>query len=160
MHMPKRAAIAIAAAAAIAIGLLGTLPAAAAENQAAPTASSAAPLAPNSMRPNYSGHDSSDVTGSTGRCYSALCLYYNSGEAGAMFNTDENISNLLYYTFPDNGNGFGDPVKNDAASAENQGPDVDIIYYNSNFIGNFDYLYPNSFGQLVNTYNNDASVAI
>lgn len=155
MRMPKRTAIAVTAAAAIAVGLLGTVPAAAAENQAAPTAA-----APNSVHPN-SQHDSSDVYGSTGRCFADICLYYNSYEAGAVVSFDGSNDNLAGYTYDDPGEaGDGQAIQNNAASAENQGSTEACVWVNHGFTGDHDCLDPGSYGQLYYAYNNEDSVQV
>ncbi|MFJ9813654.1 peptidase inhibitor family I36 protein [Streptomyces sp. NPDC101151] len=116
--------------------------------------------------------DSRNITdhkGNTGRCASShVCLYYNSGESGAKFSVyfDDNnvnvtaaIPNLAGHYFDSSGNGAGQSVKNNAASAEVHADLCSMwIYYNSNYGGNVDYLGGSGYGQLWYTYNQNASL--
>jgi hypothetical protein len=114
---------------------------------------------------NASTHNSSDHSGTTGRCSSTnggACLYYGSGESGAKFQMHQPIfiSDLAGKTYDSSGSGAGQAVKNNSASAENvlgYGC-VLYVYYNSNYGGNVDYVNPETYGQLWYTYNEDASV--
>jgi hypothetical protein len=107
----------------------------------------------------------SDICGGiVGETY---CLYCNSYQKGAATGTVENVPNW------DNMNGTGLPmrfadwglgsagdnerVKNNAASWANSGRRAGISYFNSNYAGAYDVGNPNSKGQLVNTYNENAS---
>lgn len=96
-----------------------------------------------------------------------FCLYYNSGETGAYYNWDmgvtSQVSNLAGYTFPANGTGGGENVKNDAASASFADPSLSgtemyvRVYFNSGYLGSYDQINSNADDELVNTYNEDAS---
>jgi hypothetical protein len=120
------------------------------------TAATAATLATAAPASAYS-HNSGDTIGYTGRCGWVTCLYYNSYEQGAVASYGPGPHNFQYDTWPNNGAGAGQSVKNNAASAENQSASVATIYYNSNEAGNSDWLNPGTYGQLYYTYNNNAS---
>lgn len=112
--------------------------------------------------------------GSTGMC-SDICLYYNSPQYGygAIFTTDNAISDLAGYRFSSNAGasryggtpsaGAGQYVKNNAAAAEDEAYYCIVyIYYNSaaNGYGNYDYLNTGESGRLDITYNNDAAIGL
>ncbi|WP_063762378.1 peptidase inhibitor family I36 protein [Streptomyces sp. NRRL F-5123] len=91
-----------------------------------------------------------------------FCLYYNSYQAGSLFDSryeDGNIKNLAGYTFLTRGvPGYGQYVKNNAASAWNRNVTKSVyVFYNSNFMGASDYVGTLQKKQLVNTYNQNAS---
>ncbi|MFE2325771.1 peptidase inhibitor family I36 protein [Streptomyces sp. NPDC059385] len=90
-----------------------------------------------------------------------VCLYYNSNLGGSYFQFDWPISNLGGYYFTSAGAGQGQYVKNNAASAYNKfTTKYANVYYNSNFAGPNDYVPPYQWINLVETYNNNASVSI
>ncbi|MFF2132982.1 hypothetical protein ACFVW1_48175 [Streptomyces olivochromogenes] len=109
-----------------------------------------------------------------GKCGSSstgwsFCLYYNSGELGSYYrwtNSGE-VSNLAGLTYPNNGNGngAGQAVKNNSASASYYNAsgcdacsnDYVRVFFSSGFLGNYDTIYTNQNKNLVNTYNNNAS---
>jgi hypothetical protein len=71
-----------------------------------------------------------------------VCLYYGSGQSGAHLGFFWNVSdydndsdnNGAYWTFPNNGEGTTQRVKNNVASVRNLDPDCRVrIYYNENF---------------------------
>ena len=73
---------------------------------------------------------------------SQVCLYYDSGQSGAHIGFYWNVSdfshdsynNGAYWTFPSNGDGAGQDVKDNVASAHNLDPSCRVrIYYNENF---------------------------
>jgi hypothetical protein len=119
---------------------------------------------PDALKPEvvtpHAGHSSGTTIGRTGRCSFDLCLYYNSNEqgAGAGFNGD--VSDLSGYAYSSTGAGAGQGVKNNAASAEDDDNGEDFIYFNHGYAGNYDWLNPDSYGQLYYTYNNDASIDV
>ncbi|MET8584824.1 peptidase M23 [Streptomyces collinus] len=89
------------------------------------------------------------------------CLWYNSNQKGGWTSTYENISNWANWNFSDGGqgtNGIGTPVKNNAASYANSRDDkTGVSYFNSNYAGASDVAPPRDLGNLVKTYNNNAS---
>jgi hypothetical protein len=92
------------------------------------------------------------------------CLWYNSGQKGGQTNTYENIPNwggTYPRNFSDNGQGtagVGQPVKNNAASyANSHDSKTGVSYFNSNYSGASDVAPPRDKGNLVNTYNENAS---
>ncbi|MFF3648602.1 peptidase inhibitor family I36 protein [Streptomyces sp. NPDC002181] len=87
-----------------------------------------------------------------------FCFYYNSNQAGARFMTDSNIPNLAGETFSTIATGEGQPVKNNAASAQNASSYCYRVYYNSNYSGPSDTVAAYSSRNLANTYNDNASV--
>ncbi|MEU4612231.1 MULTISPECIES: hypothetical protein [Streptomyces] len=96
-----------------------------------------------------------------------FCLYYNSGQKGGATGTRQNVPNWGDYNgtglpmnFADWGlgtAGVGQSVKNNAASWANTANKSGVSYFNSNYGGAYDVGAPNSKGQLVNTYNENAS---
>ncbi len=101
----------------------------------------------------------------TGRCPSGVngdfCLYYNSAEQGAMrewFDSDPDFAGETFWGSGLAGDGY--PVKNDAASAENAYLSdwvAGVVYYNSNYQGTSDWYNSYTVGNLVSTYNENAS---
>ncbi|WAU79286.1 hypothetical protein O1Q96_05655 [Streptomyces sp. Qhu-G9] len=95
------------------------------------------------------------------------CLYYNSGQKGGATGARGNVPNWGDYNgtglpmnFADWGlgtAGVGQSVKNNAASWANSHDRAGLSYFNSNYGGAYDVGAPNSKGQLVNTYNDNAS---
>ncbi|MFI9272749.1 peptidase inhibitor family I36 protein [Kitasatospora sp. NPDC052896] len=91
----------------------------------------------------------------TASASNSLNLYYNSNYQGDWANFSSNVPNLAGYYFID-----GQPIKNNAASAWNFGTTTATIWYNSNYAGTSDTLYPGTGeGHLTNTYNEDASIS-
>ncbi|MER7046939.1 peptidase inhibitor family I36 protein [Streptomyces jumonjinensis] len=89
---------------------------------------------------------------------SEFCLYYNSGLGGSHFVAPGDVPDLAGYRFTSSGAGQGQAVKNNAASAHNKTHCNATVYFNSNYGGPSDtFGYMNS-GNLVNTYNENASV--
>lgn len=110
-----------------------------------------------------------NIAGVETRCNNSpylLCLYYNSGMNTAYWGTSVAVSNLssptVHRFFANTGTGSGRPVKNDAAavSCDASSTSICYIHYNSGFAGPTDYLYGQRSGQLVETYNQNASVRI
>ncbi|WP_327735236.1 peptidase inhibitor family I36 protein [Streptomyces nojiriensis] len=87
-----------------------------------------------------------------------FCLYYNSNQAGARWFTDGDVPNLAGEIFTTWANGEGELVKNNAASTQNASNYCYRVYYNSNYAGPYDTVQAHSSRNLVNTYNNNASV--
>ncbi|AEN11849.1 MULTISPECIES: peptidase inhibitor family I36 protein [unclassified Streptomyces] len=88
-----------------------------------------------------------------------FCFFYNSGLAGSHNElSGVNVPNLANYTFTSSGAGKGQSVKNNAASAQNNNHCNATVFYNSNYAGASDWFGYRNGGQLVNTYNNNASV--
>lgn len=101
-------------------------------------------------------------------CGVELCLYYYNDGAGAMWYSDDTQWNdLAGQTFVEGpttsgGDGVGSQVKNHAQSAATASDTGIYIYYNSEAYGwgAYDYLMPGDIGNLVTTWNNEASYSI
>ncbi|WP_405009897.1 peptidase inhibitor family I36 protein [Kitasatospora sp. NBC_01539] len=87
-----------------------------------------------------------------------FCLFYNSNQQGSHFTMSTSISDLAGYTFTSSGNGQGQHVKNNAASAVSNVCVTVRVYYNSNYSGPVDMFNYRNAANLVNTYNENASV--
>lgn len=87
-----------------------------------------------------------------------FCLFYNSNEQGSHIAMSSNIRDLAGYTFTSPGNGQGQHVKNNAASAVSNVCMTVRVYYNSNYSGPMDMFNYRNAANLVNTYNENASV--
>ena len=87
-----------------------------------------------------------------------FCLFYNSNEQGSHIAMSSNIRDLAGYTFTSPGNGQGQNVKNNAASAVSNVCMTVRVYYNSNYSGPMDMFNYRNAANLVNTYNENASV--
>ncbi len=108
------------------------------------------------------------VAAPSGRCNveGDYCFYYNSNHAGAKatFHEKGSVSNLRGYKFDRSGAGAGLPVKNNAASAELRFPGCSPsqcyirVYVNSGYLGYYDQVGANSWRNLADTKNNNASV--
>ncbi|MFJ5777711.1 peptidase M23 [Streptomyces sp. NPDC093094] len=95
---------------------------------------------------------------------SDYCLWYNSGQKGGWTATYHDVANWggdLPWRFTDGGEGtagVGQVVKNNAASyANSHDSKTGVSYFNSNYAGAYDVAPPRDKGNLVNTYNNNAS---
>lgn len=103
-----------------------------------------------------------------------LCIYYNSYDKGSHVGIYGEVDNygLIAYTCPSDGclpyrfitsgTGYGDVVKNDAASVYNEADWTAYwVYYNSNLQGPYDEWdpmgYGTYYGELNVTYNENAS---
>lgn len=85
-------------------------------------------------------------------------FYYNSNYAGSFSDFTAGKSNLLGYTYLASGlAGYGQSVKNNAASVANLRGDAARVYYNSGYQGAFDHVGAESSRNLANTYNENAS---
>jgi hypothetical protein len=89
---------------------------------------------------------------------SAFCLFYNSYEQGSHMVVRDSIPNLAGYIFTSSGNGQGQPVKNNAASAVSNVCMTVWVNYYSNYSGPSDMFNYRNAGNLINTYNENASV--
>lgn len=105
-----------------------------------------------------------------------ICLYYNSGLAGSRFDwafPQANIPNFATYpstaraplpgttiTYLTSGlAGYGQAVKNNAASAYNRYYGASVyVYFNSNYAGTSDFVGSLTSKNLSNTYNDNASL--
>ncbi|MEV8098602.1 peptidase inhibitor family I36 protein [Kitasatospora sp. NPDC085879] len=87
-----------------------------------------------------------------------FCLFYNSNEQGSHLAMSTSIRDLAGYTFTSPGNGRGQHVKNNAASAVSNVCMTVRVYYNSNYSGPMDMFNYRNAANLVNTYNENASV--
>jgi len=87
------------------------------------------------------------------------CYFYNSNHAGAVASVGEGaLPDFDYQVFNANsGLGSGQPLKNNAASAENDTDGYFFSYYNSLWQGSYDIIPPNSWANLKATYNENAS---
>ncbi len=95
-----------------------------------------------------------------GRCDSGDgCLYYNSNRGGSLIDYRTAISNFGGDRFISSGPGRALLVKNNAASAMNRYAYAPLyIYYNENYTGPFDKIPASSWGNLVHTRNDNASM--
>ena len=101
-------------------------------------------------------------------CGEELCLYYYDNGAGAMWYSDATQWNdLAGQTFIEGptttgDDGVGSQVKNHAQSAATTSSTGIYIYYNSEAYGwgAYDYLLPDDAGNLVTTWNNEASYSV
>lgn len=94
-------------------------------------------------------------------CTATNCarFFYNSNRQGSStyFNAD-NVPDFAGYTFLTSGTGKGLAVKNNAASALNDSPNLMTVYYSSNYGGACDTLSAYAIAdQLHYTYNENAS---
>jgi hypothetical protein len=89
------------------------------------------------------------------------CLFYLQNIAGAMWGTNQQNFGTIIATFPNNGSGAGNPVRNDAASmADNTGNCNVTTWVYPNFTGDFNWLKPMFWGNLTsNLRNNEASIS-
>ncbi|MGW6308482.1 peptidase inhibitor family I36 protein [Streptomyces niveus] len=93
-------------------------------------------------------------------CPSGLfCLYYNSNYGGANSNYNWSTPNLAGDRYPCCATGHAQLVKNNAASARNNQVNAYVrVHFNSNYAGANDLFSPGQNSNLVNTYNNNASL--
>ncbi|RAG80760.1 hypothetical protein DN069_36420 [Streptacidiphilus pinicola] len=102
-------------------------------------------------------------------CGSQICLYYHSSEQGAQWvANDAEWGDLSGQTFNAQGNfgnvwdGYGQAIRNNAASVANGGYDTVYVYvYRAvDGWGPYDSVGAGGYGNLVNTWNNEASYSI
>lgn len=87
-----------------------------------------------------------------------FCLYYNSYLGGSLRDFDTAVSDFAGYTFRTPGAGYGQAVKNNAASAWNRDPFATVrVYYNRNYMGPADDVRPKAWRNLADTKNDNAS---
>ncbi|MFB6947093.1 peptidase inhibitor family I36 protein [Streptomyces sp. NPDC060286] len=89
---------------------------------------------------------------------SKFCLYYNSNLGGSYSALGASDPDLAGRTFTSAGAGQGQGVKNNAASAWNNTLCGAVVFYNSNYGGPYDKFLNGQHFNLVNTYNQNASV--
>ncbi|MER5362877.1 peptidase inhibitor family I36 protein [Streptomyces sp. NPDC002785] len=89
---------------------------------------------------------------------SKFCFYYNSNQAGSYYALGASDPDLAGSTFTSSGAGQGQAVKNNAASAWNNRLCGAVVFYNSNYGGPHDSFLNGQRFNLVNTYNQNASV--
>ncbi|WP_043175178.1 peptidase inhibitor family I36 protein [Streptomyces sp. NRRL B-24484] len=87
-----------------------------------------------------------------------FCLFYNSNQQGSHMVVQDSTPDLAGYTFTSPGNGRGQRVKNNAASAVSNVCVTVTVFYNSNYSGPSDMFNYRNAKNLVNTYNENASV--
>jgi hypothetical protein len=125
--MPFRQPV-IAAAAAVAIAVIGLTPAA-----------------------NSAGQDGVANSGE-------LVLFYNSAKGGSLSDFATDKPSLTGYTFIKTGLAcYGQAVTNNAASASNLRNSVARVYYSANYSGAYDSIPAGSWANLVKTYNANVS---
>ncbi|MGH3497901.1 MAG: hypothetical protein ACRDP1_10595 [Nocardioidaceae bacterium] len=85
-------------------------------------------------------------------------FFYNSGCVNSMSDFANGHANLAGYVFLSSGAGKGQAVKNNTACVANARLSANLrVYYNSNFQGVNDLIPAGEYGNLTNTYNEDAS---
>ncbi|MFE2168203.1 peptidase inhibitor family I36 protein [Streptomyces sp. NPDC059447] len=87
-----------------------------------------------------------------------FCFYYNSNLGGSHWMTADNRPNLAGEVFSTWAAGEGQPVKNNSASVWNNAGYCYRVYFNSNYSGPYDTIQGYTSRNLVNTYNDNASV--
>lgn len=87
-----------------------------------------------------------------------FCLYYNSNQQGAIALFFEKDPDFANDRFSGSGNGVGQVVKNNAASAKNNQTGLQAwVWFNSNYGGTHDVVGRSSARNLTATYNENAS---
>jgi len=96
---------------------------------------------------------------SSGRWH--YCLWYGQNIGEAMWGTNQQTFGTITATFPNNGTGAGQPVRNDAASmADNTGNCNVTTWVYPNYTGAFNWLEPMYWGNLTSGLrNNEASIS-
>ncbi|CAM3285266.1 hypothetical protein NODU109028_09260 [Nocardioides dubius] len=85
-------------------------------------------------------------------------FYYNSGCNGSMSDFATRKADLAGYKFLSGGAGQNTPVKNNSACAANARSTQNArVYFNSNYLGANDLIPADQYGNLTNTYNENAS---
>ena len=91
-----------------------------------------------------------------------FCLYYDGNETGAVWKLPKGsyqYDDLKGLKFGSTGDGHGQAVKNNAASAAAPVATLGFyVFYNENCSGPYDHLAGGTSKNLVNTWNEDASV--
>jgi len=89
-----------------------------------------------------------------------VCLFYNSDVSGSFSDFYYEVEDFAGYKFLTTGNGKGQAVKNNAASACNNDSVLTArIHYNSGWQGSYDDIAPLTCRNLTNTYNENASLS-
>jgi hypothetical protein len=91
-----------------------------------------------------------------------FCLYYLDDFGGSLSDFTGSVANYgtsqpSCYDFKSAGAGQGLCIKNDARSAWNRSSRTVRVHFNSNYGGSYDTFAPGTSGNLVNTYDNNAS---
>ncbi|WP_018158030.1 phage tail tip lysozyme [Demetria terragena] len=95
-----------------------------------------------------------------------FCYYFNSDQKGSVSDFTKSVGNYETkqpdcYEFKGPGNGKGQCIKNNAASAWNRSSKAVFVYFNSNYGGAFQKIEPGQKAQLNSAvYNNNASHSI
>lgn len=121
---------------------------------AAGTSTAAAPHS----APSKAAHATAAPAAASACTSDYFCFFYNSNEGGSHDALRSNVSNLAGYKFTSTGAGQGQSVKNNAASAVNNNECTATVYYNSNYGGDYDVYGYKDYGQLIDTYNENASL--
>ena len=99
------------------------------------------------------------AAGKDGRCESREgCLYYNGNRGGSFIDYFYEDGDFAGDRFLSAGAGKGQAVKNNAASAWNRDGVRMRVYYNENFSGPYDEIPAGQAENLVNTWNDNASL--
>jgi len=129
--------------------------------QAQPTAGAQAP-AQTQAQAQLAQKASIQSTEYNGVCeVGEVCLYFNSNCQGSFADFYGAIPDFAGYKFLSAGNGKGQGVKNNAASAKNRDTSHTArIHFNSNYSGSYDNIAPQTSCQnLQKTYNENASLS-
>lgn len=134
--LTTRCAVAVTAAGVVAATLCAAAP-----------ASSAAALPSNCPRNQH-----------IGTAYLRLCLYYDGNGAGALYkDASEATPDFAGKKFGSSGDGAGQYVKNNAASAGNASGFSADVFYNEHCSGPYDSIAAYTLKNLVQTWNDEAS---
>lgn len=89
------------------------------------------------------------------------CLYYQQNQGGAYWGTNQRTFGTITATFPNNGAGHGQPVRNNAASMVDNTQTCNVTtWVYPNYVGDFNWLWPTFWGNLTPTlHNNEASIS-
>ncbi|MFC0113981.1 hypothetical protein [Kibdelosporangium aridum] len=90
-----------------------------------------------------------------------MCLYRLGNGKGAYWGTSKDVRNLEGIFYRTVGTGQNQPVKNNSESVMCALPVYKCyIYFNSGYLGNWDWLYGGEVGNLLLTWSDNASVRI
>jgi hypothetical protein len=89
------------------------------------------------------------------------CLFYSPNISAAMWGTNQQNVGTITATFPNNGTGAGQPVRNNAASMADNTSNCNVTtWVYPNYTGDFNWLKPMWWGNLTTTLrNNEASIS-
>ncbi|GAA5012299.1 peptidase inhibitor family I36 protein [Actinopolymorpha pittospori] len=91
--------------------------------------------------------------------YREACLHYAGNLTGSFRDYYSNVPDFAGDTFLSAGSGHGQRVKNNSASVRNLDPYLFArVYYNENYSGPYDQVNKNSWRNLVNAWNDNASL--